>query len=182
VEDENRGFPIALGRTTCHRFPCSMKAVAALVKLFIASEYVGTDRVAGVLTLVSLLTAIGTGNPSFLNSKRAGTITANAGRHKGGDVFVNWRWGPCLRGPAMLTHALGSFWKMNRPFAIGIVRACQIGRESRPSEHEPSETTGTTRYRFHFLIQPFRGFLQLTQPLPWIRDDRKFSLPEMRQP
>ncbi len=47
MEDENRGFPIALGRTTCHRFPCSLKTVPALVKLFIASEYVGMDPCRG---------------------------------------------------------------------------------------------------------------------------------------
>ena len=83
---------------------------------------------------------------------------------------------------ATLNHAPWMLGTILLALAVGMVRAHQIRRESRPSEHEPSEATGTTRYRFHLVIQPFRGFLQLTQRLPWIRDDRKFRLPEMRQP
>ena len=58
----------------------------------------------------------------------------------------------CPRSAAILTQAVGSLWKMNRPFAIRIVRARQVRREQHLSEYEACEAAWPARRPLHSLI------------------------------
>lgn len=46
-----------------------------------------------------------------------------------------------------------SLRKINWTLAVGIIRARQITRETRPSEHKPRKASGAARGRFHSNIQ-----------------------------
>ena len=61
--------------------------------------------------------------------------------------------GRCLGRPANLGFPLRCLRAINRPLAVRVVGATEIGSATRHFEHELREASGTTRCRFHFLIQ-----------------------------
>lgn len=69
----------------------------------------------------------------------------------------------CLRSAAMVTDVLGPLWKMNRPLAIGIVRARQVRREQRLSENEACVAAWATRCRFQASLKYLEASLSIQE-------------------